>query len=276
MNRLMFFALIAAIAALLALLWVGQRRLMYFPDGRVSAPREVGLAGVESVRFPTADGLELAGWFVPAGAEAKATVLVFNGNAGNRAYRAPLATALAAHGFNVLLFDYRGFGGNPGSPTEIGLAADARAPRDYLADRPDVDAARVVYFGESLGTGVAVALAAEQPPAALILRSPFTSMADVGAYHYPILPVRLLLRDRFASRDTIGHVRAPVLVIAGDRDEIVPLEHSRRLYDAAPSPKELVIIKGASHNDDELLAGEEMIQAIVRFLSGLPAATKTR
>jgi fermentation-respiration switch protein FrsA (DUF1100 family) len=278
MNRLMFFALIAvaAIAALLALLWVGQRRLMYFPDGRVSAPREVGLAGVESVRFPTADGLELAGWFVPAGAEAKATVLVFNGNAGNRAYRAPLATALAAHGFNVLLFDYRGFGGNPGSPTEIGLAADARAARDYLADRPDVGAARVVYFGESLGTGVAVALAAEQPPAALILRSPFTSMADVGAYHYPILPVRLLLRDRFASRDTIGHVRAPVLVIAGDRDEIVPLEHSRRLYDAAPSPKELVIIKGASHNDDELLAGEEMIQAIVRFLSGLPAATKTR
>lgn len=271
MNRLMFLALIAvaAIAALLALLWVGQRRLMYFPDGRVPAPREVGLAGVESVRFPTADGLELAGWFVPAGAEAKATVVVFNGNAGNRAYRAPLATALAAHGFNVLLFDYRGFGGNPGSPTEIGLAADARAAREYLADRPDVDAARVVYFGESLGTGVAVGLAAEQPPAALILRSPFTSMADVGVYHYPILPVRLLLRDRFASRDTIGRIRAPVLVIAGDRDEIVPLEHSRRLYDAVPSPKELVIIKGASHNDDELLAGEEMIQAIVRFLSGL-------
>jgi fermentation-respiration switch protein FrsA (DUF1100 family) len=178
---------------------------------------------------------------------------------------------LAARGFNVLLFDYRGFGGNPGSPTEIGLAADARAARVYLADRPDVDAARLVYLGESLGTGVAVGLAAEQPPAALILRSPFTSMADVGAYHYPILPVRLLLRDRFASRDTIGRVRAPVLVIAGDRDEIVPLEQSRTLYDAAPSPKELVIIKGASHNDDELLAGEEMIQAIVRFLSGLPS-----
>lgn len=272
MNRLMFLALttVAATAAVLALLWVGQRRLMYFPDGRVPAPRQVGLAGVESVRFPTADGLELAGWFVPAGAQANATVLVFNGNAGNRAYRAPLAAALAAHGLNVLLFDYRGYGGNSGSPTETGLAADARAARAYLADRPDVDAARLVYFGESLGTGVAVGLAAEQPPAALILRSPFTSMADVGAYHYPILPVRLLLRDRFASRDTIGRVRAPVLVIAGDRDDIVPLEHSRRLYDAAPSPKELVIITGASHNDDELLAGEELIQAIVRFLDHEP------
>jgi hypothetical protein len=271
MKRVMFPALtfLAAIAAVLALLWIVQRRLMYFPDGRVPAPREVGLAGVETVRFPTADGLELAGWFVPAGADAKGTVLVFNGNAGNRAYRAPLAAALAARGLSVLLFDYRGYGGNAGAPTESGLAADARAARAYVADRPDVDAARLVYLGESLGTAVAVGLAAEQPPAALILRSPFTSMADVGAYHYPILPVRLLLRDRFASRDTIARVRAPVLVIAGDRDDIVPLEHSRRLYDAAPSPKELVIIKGASHNDDELLAGEQMIQAIVGFLSGL-------
>jgi fermentation-respiration switch protein FrsA (DUF1100 family) len=242
---------------------------MYFPDSRVPAPREVGLAGVESVRFPAADGLELAGWFVSAGAEARATVLVFNGNAGNRAYRAPLATALAAHGFNVLLFDYRGYGGNPGAPTEAGLAADARAAHAYLAGRRDVDAARLVYFGESLGTAVAVGLAAEHPPAALILRSPFTSMADIGAHHYPILPVRLMLRDRFDSRDTIARVRAPILVIAGDRDDIVPLEHSRRLYDAAPSPKELVIIKGASHNDDALLSGEQMIQAIVRFLSGL-------
>jgi fermentation-respiration switch protein FrsA (DUF1100 family) len=278
MKRLMLLALtwLAVIAAVLVLLWVTQRRLMYFPDGYVPAPREVGLAGVESVRFSTSDGLELAGWFVPAGAEAKGTVLVFNGNAGNRAYRAPLATALASHGLNVLLFDYRGYGGNPGAPTEAGLAADARAAREYLAGRRDVDAARLVYFGESLGTAVAIGLAAEHPPAALILRSPFTSMADIGAYHYPILPVRLLLRDRFASRDTIGRVRVPVLVIAGDRDEIVPLEHSRGLYDAAAAPKEFVLIQGASHNDEELLAGEEMIQAIVRFLSGLPAATTTR
>jgi fermentation-respiration switch protein FrsA (DUF1100 family) len=264
----------AAIAAVLVLLWAGQRRLMYFPDGRVPAPREVGLAGVETVRFPTEDGLELAGWFVPAGADATGTVLVFNGNAGNRAYRAPLATALAAKGLNVLLFDYRGYGGNPGAPTEDGLAADARAARAYLAGRRDVDVARLVYFGESLGTAVAVRLAAEHPPAGLILRSPFTSMADIGAYHYPILPVRLLLRDRFASRDAIGRVRAPILVIAGDRDDIVPLDQSRKLYDAAPSPKELVIVPGASHNDDELLNGDEMIRAIFRFLSRLPLATK--
>ena len=270
MNRLVFLALTYAtvIAAAFALLWVMQRRLMYFPEGRVPAPRAVGLAGVQEVRFPTADGLELAGWFVPAEGRARgATVLVFNGNAGNRAYRAPLATALRRQGFNVLLFDYRGYGNNPGAPTEAGLAADAHAARQYLVTRRDVDATKLVYFGESLGAAVAVGLAAEHPPAALVLRSPFTSMADIGAHHYPFLPVRRLLRDRFAMQDVTGRIRSPLLVLAGDRDDIVPLDHSRRLYEAAPSPKELVVIPGASHNDYELLAGDAMIRAIIGFLN---------
>ena len=196
-------------------------------------------------------------------------MLVFNGNAGNRAYRAPLAAALHRHGLQVLLIDYRGYGGNPGTPTEKGLAADSRAARAYLAGRSDVDRSRIVYFGESLGTAVAVDLAAEHPPAAIILRSPFTSMADVGQRHYPFLPVRLLLRDRFASIDQIQRVRAPLLVIAGGRDRIVPIENSRRLYDAAAAPKTLLVLPDADHNDDELLAGDEMIRAIVRFLQPL-------
>jgi fermentation-respiration switch protein FrsA (DUF1100 family) len=116
---------------------------------------------------------------------------------------------------------------------------------------------------------VAVGLAVEHPPAALVLRSPFTSMADVGRHHYPFLPVRLLLRDRFAAIDLIQRVRAPVLVIAGGRDQIVPVDHSRRLYDAAAPPKTLLVIPGADHNDDALLAGDEMVQAIVRFLQPL-------
>jgi fermentation-respiration switch protein FrsA (DUF1100 family) len=169
----------------------------------------------------------------------------------------------------VLLIDYRGYGGNPGAPTENGLAADSRAARQYLAGRPDVDASRLVYFGESLGTAVAVSLAVEQPPAALILRSPFTSMADVGQYHYPFLPVRLLLRDRFASIDHIRQIRAPLLVIAGGRDRIVPLDNSQRLYDAAATPKTLLVLPDAEHNDYELLAGDEMIEAIARFVGPL-------
>ena len=126
-----------------------------------------------------------------------------------------------------------------------------------------------MYFGESLGTAVAIELASEHPPAALILRSPFTSMTDVGQYHYPFLPVRLLLRDRFAAIDQIRRIRVPLLVIAGGHDTIVPIESSRRLYDAAVAPKTILVLPDADHNDAELLAGEEMIRAIVRFLQPL-------
>jgi uncharacterized protein len=279
-TRLSVFAaaLIILAVAIPVLLFVFQRRMMYFPESRVPSAREVGIAHAEEVTFSTEDGLTLAGWFVRSDnvAPPVATVLVFNGNAGNRAYRAPLAQALAQQGSNVFLFDYRGYGGNPGSPTETGLNADARAARAYLANRSDIDSSRIVYFGESLGTAVALALAVEQPPATLVLRSPFTSMVDVGRYHYPRLPVRLLLRDRFASKEVIGRLRSPLMVIAGDRDEIVPFEQSRRLYDAAPAPKEMVVVAGASHNDFEMLAGEEMIGAIVRFVRQHVAASTRR
>ena len=179
-------------------------------------------------------------------------------------------TRSASHGVSVLLFDYRGYGDSAGSPDERGLALDARAARRYLLSRPDVDAARLVYFGESLGAAVAVELAAEHPPAALVLRSPFTSMADVGSYHYPILPVRLLLRDRYAAIDVIAQVRAPLLVIAGDADSIVPLEQSRRVHDAARSPKAFVVIQGADHNDAALNAGPIVVAETMRLVKGLP------
>jgi fermentation-respiration switch protein FrsA (DUF1100 family) len=261
---------VAFIAAGLALIWTMQRRLIYFPTSDVPTPTENGLTDVEPVTYETADGLRLTGWFVAApGSSPRVTVVVFNGNAGNRGHRGPLAAALHRHGLQVLLVDYRGYGGNPGTPTESGLAADSRAARAYVAGRPDVDRSRIVYFGESLGTAVAVDLAVEHPPAALVLRSPFTSMADVGRHHYPFLPVRLLLRDRFAAIDQIQRIRAPVLVIAGERDQIVPVDHSRRLYDAAAAPKTLLVIPDADHNDDALLAGDEMILAIVRFLQPL-------
>ena len=258
---------ILMVALLLLALWAGQRQLMYFPTRDLPAPDALGLADVEAVTFDTADGLRLGGWFFLAAGEATATtVLVFNGNAGNRSYRAPLASALRRRGFQVFLFDYRGFGGNPGAPTERGLALDARAARDFLLRRGDVDAARLVYFGESLGSAVAAELAAERPAAALILRSPFTSMADVGQYHYRWLPVRWLIRDRFTTIDLIGRVSSPLLVIVGERDRIVPAEFSRRLYAAAGAPKTILAMPDADHNDYDLLAGDTMIEGIVTFL----------
>jgi uncharacterized protein len=197
-------------------------------------------------------------------------VLVCNGNGGNRSLRAPLAAALARMGLAVLLFDYRGYGGNPGHPTEEGLAADARAALRYLAGRPEVDPARVVYFGESLGAAVALRLATERPPAALVLRSPFASLAEVGQLHYPLVPVSLLLRDRYDAAALAGRLAAPLLVVAGGRDRIVPASHSRRLFAAAPQPKRLVVLDGADHNDHDLLAGPRLLAEVRGFLAGVP------
>jgi uncharacterized protein len=292
-------AAIAILSAIFVLIWTLQRKLIYFPFGDVPSPQAIGLSGATEVTFPTTDGLELRGWFVkqseapgpraqeprrgpygadfaPWGGPPWFTVIVFNGNAGNRAFRAPLADALSRRGIAVVLFDYRGFGGNSGLPTEQGLTADSRAVRQYLLGRQYTDPKRLAYFGESLGSAVAADLAAEFPPAALILRSPFTSMTALGQYHYPILPVRWLLRDRFATLDRITRIRCPLLVIAGGRDRIVPATQSRRLYDAANEPKTLLILPDADHNDDELLNGTEMIDGIERFLRTVASVRSVR
>jgi uncharacterized protein len=262
----------AVLVAPIGLLWAFQRRLIYLPAPRTVPPAASVLPGAEEVTFETADGLRLGGWFVPAeGREAPRTaVLVCNGNGGNRSLRAPLAVALARMGLHVLVFDYRGYGGNPGQPTEAGLAADARAALDYLVGRPEVVPARVVYFGESLGAAVALRLATERPPAALVLRSPFASLAEVGQLHYPLVPVSLLLRDRYDSAALAGRLAAPLLVVAGGRDRIVPASHSRRLFAAAPQPKRLVVLDGADHNDHDLLAGPRLLAEVRGFLAGVP------
>jgi len=260
------WALVAAIVLVLAVIWLFQRRLIYFPLNEPVPPAASVLPAAEEVSFQTEDGLPLRGWFVPALGASRFTVLVFNGNGGDRSYRAPLAAGLAIKGLSVLLFDYRGYGGNPGNPSERGLASDARAARAYLDSRRDVDSDKIAYFGESLGAAVAVTLAVERAPAALILRSPFTSLSDMGRLHYPFLPTGPLLRDRFDSVARIGRVACPVLIVAGERDQIVPLEHSRRLFDAISTTGRLVVVPGADHNDYELLAGEQLIAEIVRFL----------
>ena len=259
---------IATGAVVLALFWLAQRRIMYFPSHDVPPPAQVGLARAETVTFRTADGLILHGWFVPAPERGATTLIVFNGNAGNRSYRTDLAGRLAAQGLAVLLFDYRGYGENSGSPTEEGLALDALAARNYVLSRADVTPSRVVYFGESLGSGVAVRLAVEHPAAAVVLRSPFTSFVDVGRVHYGWLPVGLLLRDRYASIDRIRQINSPLLVIAGSSDTIIPVGQSRRLFDTAREPKRLVIVEGADHNDESVAAGPEVVAAVASFLAG--------
>jgi uncharacterized protein len=245
-------------------MWSQQRRLIYFPSPGPVPSAAAMLSTGRDVVLHTEDGIRLGAWYFPG---RRGAVLVCNGNAGDRSMRAALAVALNRMGLSVLLFDYRGYGGNPGRPSEEGLAADARAAQAWLAAQREVDSDRIAYFGESLGAAVAVGLAMQRPPAALMLRSPFTSLADVGAVHYPWLPVRRLLLDRYPSVERIASVHAPLLVIAGDRDDIVPLSLSRRLYDAAVEPKRFVLVPGAGHNDPELLDGSHMVDEIEGFLA---------
>jgi fermentation-respiration switch protein FrsA (DUF1100 family) len=267
---LAFAALVAAVGIAA---WLGQRRLIYFP-GAAHVPRAAEVLGPGAVdaHIPTEDGIELGGWYLPAprGDEAGRVVIVFNGNAGSRRDRAHLAAGFARAGWSVLLFDYRGFGGNAGRPDEPGLLRDARAARAWLDTRPEVERTRIVYFGESLGAAVAIGLAIDRPPHALVLRSPFTSLPEVARVHYPWLPVGWMLRDRFPSIERIRSLSQPLIVIAGERDTIVPHAQSRALFDAAPAAtKRFVSLPGANHNDPRLSHGAEMLGPVVEFLEAI-------
>jgi uncharacterized protein len=256
-GRVVVGVLVAYVAvAILAAVF--QRQLIHLPD-RGDPPVPVD---VEVVRFATADDLELTAWFLPTD-DPVSTVLVAPGNAGNRALRLPLARGLVARGHAVLLLEHRGYGGNPGSPSEAGLAADAAAARDHLDQRGDVDPDRIVHLGESLGSAVAAGLSVDRPPAALVLRSPFPSLVEVASRQLPFLPVGLLLRDRHPTGEHLTAVEAPVLVVAGERDRTVPYELSTEVADAAGA--ELVTID-ADHNDRALLDGDTYLDAVDRFV----------
>jgi uncharacterized protein len=241
---------------MVSLLWFGQRKLIYFPSQN---PGPVP-AGMSEVEFGTSDGLRLKGWLSgPSGPDRGIAVLVANGNGGDRSHRVPLARALNRHGLTVLLFDYRGYGGNPGSPTESGLYKDIRAAFGYLMKA--FESQKIVLFGESLGAALVTDLAVEHPVRGLVLRSPFTDLASVGAHHYPFLPVRLLLRDRFPLVDRITAVRSPVIVVYGTADSIVP--PSQSIAVAAKASTTPIAVEGADHNDQVLLDGPPVVGAVV-------------
>jgi fermentation-respiration switch protein FrsA (DUF1100 family) len=255
-------------AVVVGMLWLLQRQLIYFPDASSVPPAGEVIEGARDVTLHTDDGLELGAWFVPAAPGLGATdrrmaVLVAPGNGGNRAGRADLAEYLQRRGLAVLLMDYRGYGGNPGRPSEKGLALDAMAAADALEEL-GFPPERTIYFGESLGSGVVAALQAVRPPAGMVLRSPFPELADVGAWHYPWLPVRLLLRDRYPVVGPLSGSEVPVTVVYGDRDSVVPTELSARVADGVPVLAERVVIAGADHNDAAMF-GPRVAGAVARL-----------
>ncbi len=234
LRRALMFA--ASVYALLCVaMWLFQRRLQYFPDpSDPAAP-----PGAEDVTIDSTDGVKLRAWYFPG---ADPAVLVLHGNAGHRAHRLQYCSPTHA----TLLLDYRGYGGSTGSPTEAGLIDDAEAAVAWLKTRGHK---RLVYLGESIGCGVALALAARQPPAALVLQSGAIDYGDVAQGAYPFLPAKWIMKDRFDNRDTAGGLTCPKLVVHGKRDRIVPIKHGQRLFDALAEPKRWHAIAGRGHNN---------------------------
>ncbi len=243
--------------------------LLYFPSRAVA--QTPAAAGLEfgDVALATEDGERLHGWWIRGSRPSVGHVLLCHGNAGNVGDRVAHAALLAAAGLDVLLFDYRGYGRSSGRPSEPGTYCDARAARSALLEQPGVVASNVLYLGESLGGAVALALALELPPAGLILQSTFTSVRDLARLHYAFVPDRLV-PDAYPSLDRIARLRAPLLVLHGDRDEIVPLSHGERLFAAAPEPKRLHVVAGVGHNDLVTRMGASYGAVIARLAGSSP------
>jgi fermentation-respiration switch protein FrsA (DUF1100 family) len=259
MKSILLFAL-AGYVALVALMYFAQRSMLYFPDTRRHTPALVGLPGAEEVTLQTSDGERVLAWHVPA-QDGKPMVLYFQGNGGGLNLRADRFRRLTADGIGLMALNYRGYGGSSGSPSETGLIADATAAYNFAAARyPDE---RIALWGESLGSGVAVALAAERPVARLVLESPFTSIADVAASIYWFAPVRLLIKDPYYSDARIGKIAAPVLVLHGARDDVVPIRFGERLYELIQGPKRFVRLADAGHNDHDGFGAVGMVRSFL-------------
>jgi|SRR5262245_8760216 len=253
--------------AFTALLYVAQRKLLYVPDTTRYMPATVGLPEAQEIVLDTTDGEKVVVWHVPPDAE-RPVVIYFQGNGGGLNLRAWRFHQLVADGTGLIAVNYRGFGGSSGSPSEDGLLRDAAAAYEFAARL--YPARRIAVWGESLGTGVAVALAAECPVARVILESPFTSTADIAAAIYPFVPVRWFMKDQFHSDRRVGRITAPVLILHGTADNVVPLSYGERLYALIRAPKRFVHLANAGHNDHDEHSATQLVQAFLMEQSAGP------
>ena len=257
---------VVVVGALLRCTHVVDRSFIYFPSREIEAtPGDVGL-DFEDVRFKASDGVVLHGWFVPGGGDA--TLVWFHGNGGNIGHRVGNIRELVVRlGVSIFIFDYRGYGRSEGSPYEEGTYLDAESAITYVRSREDVDPEKTIYFGRSLGCAVAAEMAIKYPPRALICESGFTSVRAITKSVYPFLPgLQLLVTTKYDTLSKIERVNAPVMVLHGDRDEIVPFSMSRELFDAAKGPKRFYTIEGAGHNDTYYVGGPDYFEALREFV----------
>jgi uncharacterized protein len=253
--------------ALVGFVYFTQGSLIYFPNvarEHIATPAAAGLP-YEEVAIRTQDGETLSAWWVPA-QNARGAALVFHGNAGNISHRIDYARMFRSLGYSTLLVDYRGYGKSTGAPTEEGTYRDALASWRWLVAAQGLGAGEIVVFGESLGGAVACWIAAREKPRALVLASTFTSVPDLGAEVYRFLPVRLLSRFKYDTRECLGSVAVPVLIAHSPRDDIIPYAHGQRLYAAANEPKHFLEIAGG-HNDGFIHTRAEWVDALGDWLT---------
>ena len=242
--------------------------LVFFPSRAIEqTPAQAGLSHRE-LALATDDGERLHGWLLDARSAPVGHLLICHGNGGNVGDRLHFASLLMAVGFDVLLFDYRGYGRSSGRPGEQGTYRDARAALACLLDQPGVDASRVLYLGESLGGAVAVDLALAHPPAGVVLISAFTSIREMARHHYPFIPAALV-PDAYPTLRRIPDLGAPLLVLHGEGDAVVALSHATSLFEAAPEPKRIRTFPGVGHDDLAVLAGAAVAEEIASWASGL-------
>lgn len=253
---------LCAYIALTAVVYVAQRSLMYFPDTAHVLPAAAGLPEAEEVPLTAADGVRIAAWHVPP-RDGKPVILYFHGNGGALRFRMTRFRRLIADGIGLVALEYRGYGGSGGSPNEQGLIADAQAAYHFAAAHYPPQ--QLVLWGESLGAGVAIAVGAERPVGRVILEAPFTSAVALGARHYWYLPVRLLMKDQFRSDLRIGKVKAPVMIMHGVNDRVVPYAMGEQLFELANKPKHFVRFLDGGHEDLDDNGG---LDAVARFLAG--------
>jgi uncharacterized protein len=264
LRKFAWFFAVAAVVIFAVRLMNPFERLIFFPErGLIETPSAVGLA-YEDAAITAEGGVELHGWWVPG--RRVETLLWMHGNAGNISHRIDQLRLLHdLVGANVLMLGYRGYGRSRGAPSETGLYADARAGLAYLRSRAGVAADRIFYFGQSLGSAVAVDLAAAAPPRGLVLETPFTSIRAMARTIVPG-PLALVVPNQFDNLGKIASLRAPVLFIHGDQDEIVPYEQGRELFAAAAAPKAFYTVRGAHHNDVYVVGGETYFRRIREFI----------
>lgn len=266
------FALYAVIAVAAFVL---QRRLMYFPDPERVSPATFNLQGVKERIIDAPDGARLISWFAPP-APGQPTILYFHGNAGNLASRSERVRRYLSRGYGVLFLSYRGYGGSTGTPSERANVADAKLAYDALiAD--GVAPERIIVYGESLGSGVAVQLAADNEIGGLVLDAPYTTIVDVAAMAYPYLPVRPFVFDRYETVRYLPRVKAPLLVLHGEADRVIPVEMGKAVYAAANAPKEIVTFPRAGHSDHHVYGSyDELFRWIDAVVKGHMRETDPR